>query len=190
MPGTHHFEYLPLILRDRGPARFPPAPKHPDPITASNKINRAGHSGGLKTHATNAVTSWQARQAQRTRDGLPAIPAGIPLLLKIDSSLDLDDLRRYFAFEIISEQEDGFVIVASEDISLASFQQKLDDFVSSIEGSANIARIHELREDPTQEERLRRILTETLFAEWPTLGADDPYICDASITRGKKGKSG
>ncbi len=182
MPGPRQFEHLPLILRERGPARFPPAPQAPDPTTTNNRINRAGHSGGLRTHATTVVTSWQTRQAQRLADGLPTIDAGIPLLLKIDPSLDLDGLRHFFQFEIVSEQEDGFVIVASEDISLASFQQKLNDFVANISGSANVARIHELLEDPTQEERLRRILTDILFNEWPALGDDQLYICDVSIS--------
>ena len=185
MPAAHQFEYLPLILRDRGPAYFPPAAASP----------RSGHNeqqeqpGRAQPWAENrrsrrSSLAGRAEKQQRLADGLPTIEAGIPLLLKIDTSLDLDDLRHYFQFEIISEQEDGFVIVASEDISLASFQQKLNEFVANVprSGSANVARIHELREDPTQEERLRRILTDTLFNEWPTLGDDQPYICDVSIS--------
>ena len=46
-------------------------------------------------------------------------------MLRIDPSLDLDELRKQFHFEIVSEQEDGFVIVASEDVDLEDFQQKL-----------------------------------------------------------------
>jgi len=182
MPVLHQFEYLPLVLSDRGEARFPPAPQPPDPTTASNKANRPGHRLSLATSATTIATNWQARQTQRIQDGLPMIEAGIPLLLKIDPSLDLDDLRHFFEFEIVSEQEDGFVIVASEDIALASFQQKLNDFVANITGSANVARIHELRDDPTQEERLRRILSDTLFTEWPTIGDQQLYVCDVSIS--------
>ncbi len=104
------------------------------------------------------------------------------MLLKIDTSLDLDDLRRQFKFEIVSEQEDGFVIVASEDVNLTEFQQKLADFTGNITGSANIAKIHELRADLTQEERLKLILTDTLFDEWPTIADDSLYVCDVSVT--------
>ena len=53
------------------------------------------------------------------------------MLVKVDPSLDLDDLRRQFHFEIVSEQEDGFVIAASEDVDLAILRQKLTDFVGS-----------------------------------------------------------
>ncbi|HET6884437.1 MAG TPA: S8 family peptidase, partial [Pirellulales bacterium] len=136
----------------------------------------------LRTTTTAVVADWQTRKAQRLADGLPTIEGGIPLLIKIDPSLDLDELRHFFQFEIVSEQEDGFVIVASEDISLTSFQQKLNDFATAATGSANVAKIHELREDPTQEERLRRILTDTLFNEWPTLADDQTYICDVSVS--------
>jgi Subtilase family len=181
MPGQHNFEHLLLVLRDRGPARFPPSPRVPDPATVSNQHNRAGHGGALKTRTTSVTTNWQARQRLRVQDGLPAIQAGIPLLLKIDTSLDLDDLRHYFDFEIVSEQEDGFVIVASADIALASFQQRLNDFIGGITGAANVARIHELREDATQEERLSRILSDLLLTEWPTLQDDARYVVDVSI---------
>ena len=104
------------------------------------------------------------------------------MLLRIDTSLDLDDLRRQFQFEIISEQEEGFVIVVSEDVNLTEFQQKVADFTASITGSANIAKIHELRADLTQEERLKLILTDTLFNEWATIADDSLYVCDISVT--------
>ena len=180
MPPTHQFEYLPLVLRERGPARFPPAPQAEDLTTLANKTNRVTHAGGLRTHTSSLTADWQARQTARIQDGLPPI-IGIPLLLKIDTSLDLDQLRKQFEFEIVCEQEDGFVIVASEDIDLGIFQHKLTDFAASVTGSANVAKIHELREDLTQEERLRLVLSDTLFHEWPTITDDSLNICDVSV---------
>lgn len=180
MPATHQFEYLALVLREHGPARFPQAPQQEDPTTVSNRANRAIHAGGLRTHTSSVTADWQARQQARVQDGLPPI-TGIPLLLKIDTSLDLDDLRRHFEFEIVSEQEDGFVIVASEDVDLTVFQQKLTDFIGTVSGSANVAKIHELREDLTQDERLKLVLTDVLFQEWLSIADDGQYICDVSI---------
>ncbi len=180
MPANDQFEYLPLVLREYGPARFPPAPRAEDPTTANNKSNRPAHAGGLRMHVSNVSTNWRARQDARVQDGLPGI-SGIPLLLKLDTSLDLDNLRRQFEFEIVCEQEDGFVIVASQDIDLALFQQKLTDFIDTVTGSANVAKIHELREDLTQEERLRLVLTDVLFQEWASMTDDQVYICDVSI---------
>ena len=180
MPTNHQFEYLPLVLREHGPARFPQAPLI-NPTTVDNQTNRTAHAGGLQMQLTGVSKNWQARQDARIQDGLPPI-AGIPLLLKIDTSLDLDALpRQEFDFEIVSEQEDGFVIVASEDVDLAKFQQKLTDFTTSVSGSGNVAKIHELREDVTQEERLRYVLSDTLFLEWPKIVDDSLYIYDVSI---------
>ena len=80
---------------------------------------------------------------------MPAIAKGVPLLLEVDPGLELDELRHYFQFEIVSEHEDGFVIVAAEDVDLNLFLQKINDFVGTVAGSASIAKVHELHEDPT-----------------------------------------
>ena len=181
MPPTSHFDYLPLILRKQGPARYAPVVIPENPQTASNKLNRTSHGGGLSARTGVIVTAWEARQQKRADEGLPQVK-GIPLLLKIDTTLDIDLLRHTFQFEIVSEETNGFVIVASDDISLAHFQQKLTDFVATIEGSANVAKILDLREDATQEDRLRLVLSELLFAEWPTIQDDTQYIVDVSIS--------
>tara|TARA_R110002049_G_scaffold263231_2_gene439434 strand:- start:3050 stop:5524 length:2475 start_codon:yes stop_codon:yes gene_type:complete len=128
-------------------------------------------------------TNWKAHQTDRAQKGLPIVETGIPLLLKIDTSLELDDLRKYFEFEIISEQDDGFVIVASEDVDLSFVQEKVNGFglIGGSSGSANVAKIHEIREDLTQEERLNLILTDSLIEQWSTITDDSPYIVDVSV---------
>ncbi|MGV2340082.1 MAG UNVERIFIED_CONTAM: hypothetical protein LVR18_40850 [Planctomycetaceae bacterium] len=182
MPGQHQFEHLPLVRREDGPARYSRPRFVETQATKDNRSNRGGHSGKLDSQVAAITTNWKTQRDARDATGLPKIDSGIPLLLQIDPVLDIDDLRHYFGFEIISEQDDGFVIVASEDESLAYFQQKLNDFIGSVEGSAGIAKIHELRQDLTQEERLQRILTERLFAELPVLDTDATYIVDVSIS--------
>lgn len=182
MPGEHQFEHLPLVRREDGPARYARPRFIESDLTKTNRTNRGTHSGKLSGQVNAISTNWRTQRDARSAAGLPEIDKGIPLLLQIDPVLDIDDLRHYFGFEIISEQDDGFVIVASEDESLAYFQQKLTDFIGSIEGSAGIAKIHELREDLTSEERLKRILTERLFAELPQLDTDAAYLVDVSIS--------
>jgi hypothetical protein len=182
MPGPHQFEHLPLVRREDGPARYQRPRFVETNLTKTNRTNRTAHSTKLSGQVSTVTANWNAKREARTQAGLPAIDKGIPLLLQIDPVLDIDDLRHFFGFEIISEQDDGFVIVATEDESLDYFQGKLNDFIGSIEGSAGIAKIHELREDLTSEERLRRILTDRLFAELPQLDTDAPYIVDVSIS--------
>jgi hypothetical protein len=105
----------------------------------------------------------------------------MPVLLQVDPVLDLEILRERFGFEIVSEQEDGYVIVATEDLDLTALVRMIHDFARAAYGSATIASIHRLFDDPNQEERLRRVLSERLFAEWPTIADDRNYIVDVSV---------
>jgi len=164
MPENQVFEYLPLLRRGDGAARYQQPRFLDSKQTQDNRMNRSGHIARLGGQVATLTRNWQSQQTARGQIGLPSIGDGIPLLLQIDNTLDIDDLRSFFRFEIISE-DDGFVIVASEDQTLDFFQDKLRDFVGSIDGSAGIARIHELSTDTTQEDRLKRILSEQLFLE-------------------------
>lgn len=121
----------------------------------------------------------------------------MPLLLQVDPSLDLDVLREKFSFEIVAEQDEGFVIVASEDLDLTRFVAMVNEFSVAVHGSATIAQVHRLFDDPDQGDRLSRILSESLFAIWPTIPDETEYIVDLGIactgvveipTKPKRGK--
>lgn len=180
MPGQHNFEHLPLLLRYRGRARLPRGGKT-NPQTLANRNARQAHSSALRGDAQSLSGNWKLRQELRQEQALPVIPNGIPILLKVDTGLDLDVLREHFAFEIVGEQEEGYVIVASEDIDLAPFVAMLDGFAVSVHGSATIASIHRLFDDPNQSDRLGRILSDRLFAEWGSMTDDQDFIVDVGI---------
>ena len=129
MPVAHGFEHLPLIRTFKGPAKLNGGGKTA-PQTIANKKARQAHSAALEVAADAFIANWQTRKAQRQAAGqaLPDIPAGIPLLLQVDPGFDLDALREKFNFEIVSEQEEGYVIVASEDIQLAPFRAMVEGF--------------------------------------------------------------
>ena len=84
-------------------------------------------------------------------------------MLEVDTALDLDELRKWFGFELVAEQEDGFVIVATDDLDLNVFLQKLREFVGRVTGSAAVAKIHGLEEDRTSGKRSARILSDRLL---------------------------
>ncbi|ARK40571.1 protease [Burkholderia pseudomallei] len=146
-------------------------------------MQRQAHSVALETAAQALSANWQARKAQRQAAGgsLPDIPAGIPILLQIDTGLDLDALRAKFEFEIVAEQEEGYVIVASEDIQLAAFRAMVQGFAVTVHGSATIAQVHTLFDDPNQTDRLGHILSEHLMASWGNIDDDQLYIVDIGI---------
>jgi hypothetical protein len=181
MPDNHNFQHLPLVLRYHGPAK-PLRPPFQVEATLQNKRNRSAHGSGLQRACDALTTSWSNSQATRAKAHLPSLPPGIPILLEVDPSLDLDQLRHFFDFEIVSEEEEGFVIVASKDINLTLFLSKVNDFVADIRGSATVACVHKLNDDPNQEERLRRVLSESLFQRWPTLEDNAIYLVDVGIT--------
>ena len=181
MPDGNPFPHLPLVQRYQGVARLHGGGQD-QPETEANRRNRAGHSTTLRGNAANITREWQNRRAERQEASLPALPEGIPLLLEVDPSLDLEKLRELFEFEIVAEQEDGFVIVAAADIQLTAFLQKVNDFAGHVWGSGNVARIHQLHEDPDLQTRLQRILSEALYAQWPTLQDDQAYLCDYGVS--------
>ena len=180
MPGQHNFEHLPLLLRYRGIALLRGFGT-PSPQTVANRNARQGHSDALRTSGQTLSANWQERRDQRQGQDLPVIPEGIPILLQVDPSLDLDVLREKFAFEIVAEQEEGFVIVASQDIEIAPFLAMVNGFAVQVHGSATIAQIHRLFDDPDQADRLRRILSDRLLADWPGISDEQTYIVDIGV---------
>lgn len=196
MPDQHNFEYLPLIRRFQGQAKLKGGGKA-SPQTIANRNARQAHSAALDAAAQTFSASWQERRAQRQGVGqaLPAIPPGVPILLKVDPGLDLDALRDKFTFEIVAEQEEGYVIVASEDIQIAPFRAMLQGFAVQVHGSATIAQVHRLFPDDT--DRLARILSDHLLTVWHNIDDNQLYIVDIGIacagtqeipTRPKRGK--
>jgi hypothetical protein len=178
MPEQHNFEHLPLILREQGRAKFQPGGKA-SPQTTANKNARQAHSASLTTSAQSLKTNWETIKAQSAEQGVPIIPRGIPILLQVDPQLDLDVLREKFDFEIVAEQEDGYVIVAAEDIELTRFIAMVNEFAVQIHGTAKIAQVYRLFDNPA--DRLRRILSDRLLEIWPTITDAQILIVDIGI---------
>jgi hypothetical protein len=179
MPSPKKFDHLPLLLTYRGPARLR-GYSTPSPQTIANNKALQAHSDSLRTSAQALSEIWQKQELARDEE-LPVIPEGKPILLQVDPSLDLDVLREKFEFEIVAEQEEGYVIVAAEDIDLTLFLKMVDAFAVQVHGSAKIAQVHRLFDDPDQTDRLKRILSDHLLSEWPRIADDELYVVDIGI---------
>jgi hypothetical protein len=129
--SDHNFEHLPLVLRSAGPARLRGGGDQ-SPQTKANRLAFRGHSETLLRSSQTLSTEWQTRRATRQTENLPVLPQGIPILVQVDPSLDLDILRAKFSFEIVAEQEEGYVIVASEDIDLSAFRTMVNGFAVQV----------------------------------------------------------
>jgi hypothetical protein len=181
MPDPHKFEHLPLLRRYQGTARIFGGGR-PAPQTVANRQAYLAHGRALQASAAVVTSNWQSSQALRQQQNLPVIKEGVPVLLQVDPGLELDVLREKFDFEVVAEQEEGYVIVASRDIDLKLFVAMATAFAVNVHGSATAASIHTLFDDPNQIDRLRRILSERLFAEWPSVADAQKYVVDVGIS--------
>lgn len=181
-PNNQPFPHLSLVLRYNGIARPRKSNIKGDPRTRTAQNNRPAHSGTLDSAAKNVSSVWKLRVEDREKENLPSLPKNVPLLLEVDVMLDLDELRKWFGFEVVSEEEDGFVIVASEDLDLTDFHKKLQEFVGGVRGSGTVARVYNLHEDLDQSKRLERVLSERLQQIWPKLDENGDHIVDIGIS--------
>ena len=177
----HQFEHLPLILRYRGDAKLQGGGKTSPQTVANKKIRRAQHSRSLGGAAVSLSARWKTEDAERLANNLPVLPAGKPVLVQIDPSLELDELRKKFDFEVVAEQEDGFVLVASEDIDMAVFSKLVGEFAVEIRGSARVAEVHKLYDEPGQLDRIKRVLSDRLFEEWANIDDTQVYVVDVGV---------
>jgi len=180
MPPSHQFEHLPLLLRYRGRAKLQSGGGYA-PQTKANKNARAQHSAHLGRAAESISTRWKADNDQRQSEEKPVLPAGKPFLVQVDPGLELDVLRDKFDFEIVAEQEEGYVLVATEDLDLTAFTEMVEGFAVEVHGSAKIAEVHRLYDDPDQTERLKRVLSGLLLDQWVTITDDQEYVVDIGI---------
>lgn len=178
MAENNDFTHLPLPLLFQG------KPKLRGGGTASaqtkrNTANRIAHGGYVKRRSAELSRFWKERRAERSENALPKIETGIPILLEIDPSADIDFLRG-LGFEIVCEIEEGFIIVATEDVDLSVLNEKADAFIANVTARCNSpAKVYALCEDG---DRLKRILSKELYAKWATISPDAIFIIDIGVS--------
>ena len=172
MAETNDFTHLPLPLIFQGKPKL----RGFGPVSAQTKRNtdnRIAHGSYVKRRSAELSRFWKERRAERSEDALPEIETGIPILLEIDPSADIDFLRG-LGFEIICEIEEGFIIVATEDIDLSVLNEKADAFIANVTARCNSpAKVYALCEDG---DRLKQVLSKELYAKWATISPDEIYI--------------
>lgn len=162
----------------KGRARLPGGGTQ-DPQTPLNRTNRTEHSLRLTRSTASAVAEWKVLQDRRTQQGLPSMSAGVPFVLQVDPNLDLDKLRHAFDFEIVSERPDGFVIVAAPDADASKLAKAIEDFATSVQGSATVASVYEIH--PESSLKRIRAISETLHEKWSSLEGVQECIVDVGI---------
>lgn len=94
-----------------------------------NLSDRIGHSRRLQINTLQVESEWKDKVAEREREELPELPDTnvVPILLEVDpGSFDIESLVTY-NIEIISEEEDGYILGASVD-NFQGLLKKISDF--------------------------------------------------------------
>jgi len=172
------FPHLRLVAHDSGPAKLFGG-GNPDARTVKNKAARQSHSVALDNAVGAVATAWRKQQEARADLGLPPVDDGIPLLLQIDPSLDLDQLRTQLGLEIVAEREDGYVLVASPQTDLEALHRAVQGFAVAARGSAVVASVFDVVGSGS-----RQRLSETspwLLDRWPTIRDDEEFIVDVGV---------
>ncbi len=155
-----HLEFYKTIKRK---AKFGANFSSPSNITIKNKQNREEHYNNLNSKISHLERYYNAYFAdKKTRNLNSKKPVAIPILLQIDPASNIfDDLYKY-GLEFICEDEDGFVLVATDLDGLDIFKEKLNKFKSYNEkenrGSGKIAEIHAIDNDMLPNKRLSPLL--------------------------------
>ncbi len=180
MPQDSNYKHLELPILLEGAAKLGGGGK-PNPRTVENKNNRVQHANLLKSKANHLNEYWKQIREQRALAEAPDLPPDIPILLQVDPRIDIDALTNFYDFEIISEQEDGYILVANSDIDFTKFLETVQKFKTDNRGGATAAQIYDLSDSEDQISRLKRILSDDLFAGWSQITDEEMYTVDIGI---------
>lgn len=147
-----------------------------------NREKRQEHSNFLQ-QSTNLIKSdWQNSITARKSQELVEIEENTaPIFLQINPELinaefDLES----FGIEIISEEDDGFIIGASFD-NLKTLEDKIKGFISEEHGSGKIADFWKIIDGEREIWKPEHILSEYLFSQWDNIKDDEQYHVEVSV---------
>lgn len=169
---------LPLVRMDR--ARLNGGGSKSEEQISIEK-NRQSHYDKIKQNLSQTQNAYFEYKKKRTEMGYPPFEAGVPLLIRVGEDEDLDFLRSAFNFEIVSQQEDGFVIIASEDIDFSELNLKLEKFLNSEHGGGTVGGLYEIIEDIDLEHRFQRIVDESIREKWEKVKNESSIVIDLSV---------
>jgi len=157
------FPHLNFIQKVVGKPRFHGS-GNPHPTTEHNKENRPQHYGYLSSRTGDLKARWDLEISERSSD-LPQLDKNIiPIFLQINPSIITHDFElKSLGIEIISQEEDGFIIGASVD-ALHSLNDKIEKFLKGQHGGGQIAELWQIIEG--KQWKPQHILSEHLLSIW------------------------
>ncbi len=151
--------------------------------TRYNLEHRQEHFDNLTSQLGTLQTAWQENISERENQGLPPLDNAdvMPVFLQIDlTAKDIEALKG-FGIDIISEEDDGYIIGASS-VQFQSFIVKLEQFLtqSNQKFQDSAGSILAILTDPNA--RLRKIVTPDLFSKWEELEEQQEIVVYVAIS--------
>ncbi|MCF0058461.1 S8 family peptidase [Dyadobacter sp. CY356] len=176
------FPHLPLSRKIFGEYKFPSGGSNKKgALTLQNLVNRPAHAVSLTTSISSLRKRWVTQRTERENKGLPELPFEdkIPVFLQIDTeSFPIESLK-HWGIELLSEEQNGYVIGVSTD-DFSSLSEKIAAFIAS-QGryKDTAAKLWSINDGVTW--RIQNILTPELSANWDRLGDRDMFFVYAGI---------
>ncbi|NPD45382.1 S8 family peptidase [Lentimicrobium sp. S6] len=154
--------------------------------TRENKEDRKGHSEKLQRWTTGNKSNWEQSINLRNEENLATLNEEIiPIFIQINPEIinaefDLES----FGIEVISEEEDGYIIGASLD-NFRTLENKINGFVESERGTGEIANFWEIFEGNRNDWKPKHILSEELYSKWHEIEDNKVYNVEVSIAFAK-----
>jgi hypothetical protein len=154
----------------------------PNEITIKNKENRQSHRDQLFSKTSSIKEKWNSEITER--ENLNLVPLDkdvIPVFLQLNPSLLTSDFDlRNLGIEIISEEDDGYILGASLD-GLRTLEEKINEFVAATRGTAVVADLWQIIDGHRNEWKPQHILSEELYKKWSDIVDDDIYTLEVSV---------
>ena len=152
----------------------------PNPHSEENKRNKSGHSGYLSSKTSQLKDQWYSEFGNRENNDLAPIDADIiPIFLKINPDLISYDFDlKQFGIEIISEEDDGYIIGASLD-GFASLDEKINKFFNGEHGGGKIAEFWEIIDG--NQWKPEHILSDYLKSIWQSVDENTNYKLEVGV---------
>jgi len=175
------FPHLKFVEKITGQPRLKGGGKAGDQTT-KNKSRRQDHAKDLRHSLSKIKTDWKQRVEESEEHQLfPLDPDIVPFFIQIDTNLigsEFDFVK--FGVELISEEDDGYIIGASLD-NFRSLESKITDFIAEKHGSGRIAELWQIIEGNREGWKPRYILSERLYDKWGKIKEDEVYDLEVSI---------
>lgn len=154
-----------------------------NPISKENQKNRIGHCTSLISKASKIKSDWSDHYAKRQILNLATLDKEIiPVFLKINPDLlelvdfDLQNL----GIEIISEEDNGFIVGASLD-NLRTLEEKINGFSKEVYGTGVVADLWGIIDGNREEWKPKHILSDSLYVNWNKINDTELYRLEVSI---------